>query len=105
LNLAQQLGQIKKKYEEEYQKPYKFDSREKILENLSFFSGDQGFALRETAWDVIDNEQDTDILTMLTIYAGLPNRDITFWAWRKHIFETPTLWTAMRNVFLKTTKY
>ena len=28
---------------------------------------------------------------MLIVYASLREREINFWAWRKHIFETPAL--------------
>jgi len=105
LIIAEQLGKSVRQYNETHEKPYQLNSRIETLENLSRFSDIRDFAIRETTWEIIDNETDMDILTMLTVYASLSERDIEFWAWRKHIFETPTLWTAMRDVFLKTAKY
>jgi hypothetical protein len=101
LIIAEQLGKLVKQYDETYDEPYKLNSREKTLKKLSRFSGERDFAIRESTWEIIDNEPDLDILTMLTVYASLRERDIEFWAWRKHIFETPALWTVMRDVFLK----
>ena len=104
LKIAEQLGEMVKEYDETYDKPYKLNSREETLKKLSRFSGERDFAIRETTWEIIDNETDLDILTMLTVYASLREREINFWAWRKHIFETPALWTAMRDVFVKAAK-
>ena len=104
LKIAEQLGEMVKEYDETYDKPYKLNSREETLKKLSRFSGERDFAIRETTWEIIDNETDLDILTMLTVYASLREREINFWAWRKHIFETPALWTAMRDVFVKAEK-
>jgi hypothetical protein len=105
LIIAEQLGKFVKHYDETNDNPYKLKSRKETLEKLSRFSNMRDFAIRETTWEIIDNETDMDILTMLTVYAGLSERGIEFWAWRKHIFETPTLWKAMRDVFLKAAKY
>ena len=105
LEIAKQLGELVKQYDETHDKPYKLDSREETLENLSRFSNIRDFAIRETTWEVVDNETDMDILTMLTVYASLSERGIEFWAWRKHIFETPALWSTMRDVFVKAAKY
>jgi DNA repair ATPase RecN len=105
LVIAGDLGEMLKKYNEKHDKPYKLNTREETLKSLSGFSNKRDFAIRETTWEIIDNEPDLDILTMLNAYASLPDRDTGFWAWRKHIFETPALWTAMRDVFVKTAKY
>jgi uncharacterized protein Yka (UPF0111/DUF47 family) len=105
LKIAEQLGEMVKEYDETYDKPYKLNSREETLKKLSRFSDERDFAIREITWEIIDNETDLDILTMLTVYASLREREIGFWAWRKHIFETPALWTAMRDVFVKAAKY
>ena len=51
-----------------------------------------------------DNEHDIDILTMLTLYAGLKIREDVSWKWRSYIFSAPELWTGMRDVFMETAK-
>jgi hypothetical protein len=104
LVIAGDLGEMVKKYNEKHNNPYKLNTREETLKSLSGFSNKRDFAIRETTWEIIDNEPDLDILTMLNAYASLPDRDTGFWSWRKHIFENPALWTAMRDVFVKTAK-
>ena len=106
LRIAKKLGKMMKDYDKESEKEneeniFRPDSREKILKNLSFFVEDSGFGLRETAWNAIDNESDTDILIMLSVYAGVHIQEHTTWEFRKYIFETPTLWKSMRDAFLE----
>jgi len=103
LKIAQQLGKVLKDYEKRNGKPFfQIDTREKALEQIARFSENNKFALRETTWEAIDNEQDLDILTMLAIYAVLDDNTKSFWDWKKHIFETPELWPAMRGKFIAT---
>ena len=102
LTIARQLSKVLKNYEKEYKEPFlQTKTREYALEKIALFSKEFGFTLRETAWEVIDREQDLDTLTMLTVYAALDQNEKTFWDWRKHIFETPALWPAMREEFLR----
>jgi len=101
LKIAQQLGDVLKDYEKKHGKPFfQIDTREEALEQIAFFSEKNKFALRETTWEIIDNEQDLDILTMLAIYAALNDNSKSFWEWKKHIFETSELWPAMRGEFI-----
>jgi hypothetical protein len=100
-NLAECYAQIVKSYEGEKEIPLKTDSREKTLEKLLRLADQSGIALRETTWEMIDNETDMDILTMFVVFACLPLEEQTFWNWRKYIFETPTLWTELKELFLK----
>ena len=101
LEIAKKLGEVMKKIKDDDEIIKISSSRKKILKSISFFSGDSGFGLRETAWKVIDNEPDLNILMMLNIYASLRIREHTSWEWRKYIFETPMLWATMRDMFLK----
>ena len=101
LSIAKDLGQLVKEYDETNDKPFRLNSRKKTVTELSRLSKERNFAIRETTWEIIDNEKDIDILTMLRAYLSINDREVGFWAWRKHIFETPSLWNAMRDAFLK----
>jgi len=102
LKIAKQLRRIMKEYEETYDEPFlRIKTRKKALEKISYYSETHEFSLRETAWDMIDKEKNVDVLTMLAAYAALDVNEKTFWDWRKHIFETPALWPAMLDEFIK----
>jgi hypothetical protein len=73
LEFAQVLGELTIKYEEDRGRPYNFDSCETAIGKIAYFSEKHGFGLRETAWEVIDNETDLDILTMLALFCDLNN--------------------------------
>jgi hypothetical protein len=99
LDIAKQLGEAMKEFDKKHKKPYKKDTREEMLSEMSFFSETHNFALRETAWKAIDSEPDLDILTMLTIYSSMRIEDDYSWKWRQYILETPTLWPDMHDAF------
>jgi hypothetical protein len=99
LYFAEQFGKMIRLYNEKYDQPYAFPSREAALRKLTTDIRDQ-FALRETSWEAIDEEQDLNILTMLTVFTDMKGQEKTFWDWRKFILESPELWPEMRDVFL-----
>ena len=92
---------MSKEYEEQEGKPFVTGTREEMLKIISLFSGKYEFALRQAAWEAIDNEQNTDILTMLTLFSALCKKGSSFWTWRKYIMETPEIWAEMLDEFLK----
>jgi hypothetical protein len=79
---------------------YTFSSLADAKKRLSMTISEK-FNLRETAWKVIDDEKDFDILKMLIAYAAHPQNELNFSEIRKFVFETPELWADMRNTFLE----
>lgn len=51
-----------------------------------------GFALRESAWTDIDEEQNLDVLKNILILSLINNREINFWRWRIYLLEHKNLW-------------
>ena len=103
-SIAEQLGKVMKMYDDTYGTPYKPKSREKALKDLSSLINERGFVLREITWETIGNEPDLDILTMLILYAGVRESEKKRFDLRSYVFETPALWPAMRDTFLKAAK-
>lgn len=88
MKLGSQLAEIITKH------PDMFASEERsyYLEGIYAASYENGFALRESAWSAIDQEQDIGILRKLLAYALVTEQGINFWHWRIHIFESQNLW-------------
>ena len=77
-------------------------SRRWALEMLALYSEYNKVFIRDTAWETIDNEEDLDILIMLLVYVSLMIPDDTEeHQMRRNILEKPSLWTAMKKVFLE----
>ena len=76
-------------------------SRIWALELLSLYSEHNEVSIRETTWEVIDNEQDIDILIMLLVYVSLVIPSEEDLQMRRNILEKPSLWKAMKEVFLE----
>jgi hypothetical protein len=93
LIIAELLGKIVCQHREENT----FSSCKKALVQLTHHISNE-YSLTETAWQTIDNEQDLDILTMLTVFAGVHGQELHTWC--KFIMETPELWPEMREVFV-----
>jgi hypothetical protein len=87
-------------YEQKTGKPFGPSTAEEVLQRIVHHVTECGFALRETAWQAIENEKDLDILKMLLVYACTQEREIKFWGTRKFIFESPELWPNMKKALL-----
>jgi hypothetical protein len=66
-------------------------SREQMLQQISLGSRARGFALRESAWEKL-NQATTEELRHLMMLALLPASESSFCEARVHLLETPDLW-------------
>jgi hypothetical protein len=69
-------------------------SRAQLLQQISLASREHGIALRESAWQALD-QATTDELRYLTMLALIPEREVHFWDGRNHLLETPGLWSVL----------
>lgn len=74
------------------------DSKDKksILKEIYIFSEKRGFSITEQAWKNIDNENDKEILEGIWYYFSLSEREINFWAIRKHFLENSKYWNFLK---------
>jgi hypothetical protein len=73
-------------------KMYNEKTIEEYLKGIYSYSYEAGFGVSEKGWAAIDKLTDLEILKYLFVLATVNNNEITFWRWRKHIFETPETW-------------
>lgn len=73
-------------------KMYNEKTVEEYLKGIYNYSFEAGFGVSEKGWATIDKLTDLEILKYLFALATVDNNEITFWRWRKHIFETPETW-------------
>ena len=71
---------------------------EEYLKEIYQYSFKAGFGVSEKGWKAIDALQDISILKYLFALASINNDEMTFWRWRKHIFETPETWQYFKAV-------
>ena len=71
---------------------------EEYLKEIYQYSFKAGFGVSEKGWKAIDALQDISILKYLFALASINNNEMTFWRWRKHIFETPETWQYFKAV-------
>ncbi|MDR3266762.1 MAG: hypothetical protein LBT24_04235 [Tannerella sp.] len=87
-------------YEQKAGKSFGPSTAEEVRQMIVHHVTECGFALRETAWQAIENEKDLDMLKLLLVYACTQKKEIHFWGTRKFIFETPELWPNMKKALL-----
>ncbi len=73
-------------------KIYNDKTIEEYLKGIYTYSFEAGFGVSEKGWAAIDKLTDLEILKYLFVLATVDNNEMTFWRWRKHIFETPETW-------------
>nr|VFK52386.1 MAG: hypothetical protein BECKTUN1418F_GA0071002_10082 [Candidatus Kentron sp. TUN]VFK52899.1 MAG: hypothetical protein BECKTUN1418E_GA0071001_10112 [Candidatus Kentron sp. TUN] len=65
-------------------------NREHYLRGIYDATVQNGFALRETAWAAIDQEENVEILKSLFALSMIDNKEMQFWHWRIHILDVTT---------------
>ena len=77
---------------DKHPKIYNDKTVEAYLKGIYEYSFETGFGVSEKGWAAIDKLTDLEILKYLFALATVDNNEMTFWRWRKHIFETPETW-------------
>lgn len=72
--------------------------RQYYLYGIYQASSQQGFGLRESAWQVIDQEDNLDILRSLLALTSVNEQAQDFWQWRIYVLEHPALWPYLIGV-------
>ncbi len=71
---------------------YDRNTAEDFLKEIYAYSFDVGFGVSKKGWSAVDAQTNLTILKYLFALASVDNNEMTFWRWRKHIFETPETW-------------
>ena len=95
--IRESLDKLMKKHGVFYDKK----TAEAYLKEIYDYSFQAGFGVSEKGWKTIDALTDLDILKYLFVLASINNNEMTFWRWRKHIFETPATWQYFHGVNAK----
>ena len=66
---------------------YEGKSVDAYLRGIYKYSFDAGWGLSAEGWQKLDQIKDVTLLKSLFALATVDNHEITFWRWRKHIFE------------------
>ncbi|MCB1194392.1 MAG: hypothetical protein KDK90_28425 [Leptospiraceae bacterium] len=69
--------------------------KERCLGLIYESSFDNGFSLRYTAWNSIDQEANLETLKYLFVLSSIDKNEKNFWDWRIHIMENPHLWSYL----------
>jgi hypothetical protein len=91
-NMSQSLQKLMEKYADMYDKKTVEAYRKGIYE----YSFHAGFGVSEKGWATIDKLTDLNTLKYLFVLATVNNNEMSFWRWRKHIFETPETWQYLK---------
>jgi hypothetical protein len=70
---------------------------EAYLKGIYEYSFEAGFSVSEKGWKAIDKLTNLETLKYLFVLATVNNNEMTFWRWRKHIFETPETWQYLKD--------
>jgi hypothetical protein len=66
--------------------------RQRLTDKLYAVSGQHAIVLTQRAWRAIEQDATLEQLRCLTVLALIPEREITFCKWRRHLLESPDLW-------------
>jgi len=103
---AQQMGVQLQLIIQKHSKFFTSEEKEYYLEMIYKTSFENGFVLRESAWQRIDQEQDVNVLKSLFAFSMISERETNFWNWRCYIMEHSHLWQYLiddSNVKIGTT--
>ena len=91
--LVKQLTEVIRRYDEKHPlDTWGLDTKEKYLKEIYLDTYDSGYGLKERAWKEIDKIEDLKIFKYMLALIRINNREMIFWHWRIHFFETPKLW-------------
>jgi hypothetical protein len=76
---------------------YENKTVEAYLKGIYEYSFEAGFGVSEKGWKAIDKLTNLETLKYLFVLATVNNNEMTFWRWRKHIFETPETWQYLKD--------
>ena len=89
---AQTMGELVRTFKQNAPKQFQSSDPHYYRTEICRASGANGFALCETIWQQIEQEQTIPILQAILALASSANRESNFWRWRRYILEQPTLW-------------
>lgn len=70
-------------------------ARMRLLEEINRWSSTNGIALSAAAWERIDLASNLDELRSLAALSMIPNFEINFCFWRRHVLESADLWPLL----------
>jgi hypothetical protein len=94
------VGNVRKSLQKlltKHAKMYNDKTVEEYLQGIYEYSFETGFGVSEKGWKAIDKLTDLEVLKYLFVLSTVDNNEMTFWRWRKHIFETPETWQYLKS--------